>query len=158
MPASATGRLLVIDDDPAVHELVEEVLGGVGYSIEHARSGEEGLSRARSRAPDLIVLDLLLDGMSGFQVADELRRDRRTRGVPVVVLTALEPTAQDRARLRGSVEAVRAQGRRGHGGPGVGGARRPGPGAPPGERLRGCGTVPDGGLSPSRARPGSAER
>jgi CheY-like chemotaxis protein len=105
-PSTATGRLLVVDDDQAVHDLVEEVLGGVGYTVEHATSGEEGLAQARARPPDLVILDLLMDGTNGFQVADELRRDRRTRGVPVVVLTSLEPTVQDRARLRGAVDAV----------------------------------------------------
>ena len=100
--------LLVIDDDrqPA-RAGGRRLLGGIGYSRSSTpgRGGGAGRGRGR-RTPDLVVLDLLMDGMSGFEVADELRRDPRTRGVPVVVLTALEPTAQDRARLRGSVEAV----------------------------------------------------
>lgn len=106
-PAGPTNaRLLVIDDDPKVHELLEASLGQAGYHLVHARSGDEGLALARQAPPDLILLDLLMEGSDGFTVAAALRSDERTRGVPVVVLTALDLSHADRKRLKGSIEAL----------------------------------------------------
>ncbi len=108
LPAGAGGsaRLLVVDDEEAVHELLDEVLGGAGFTVEHARSGEEGLEMARRSPPDLVVLDLMMDGLDGFEVAAALHGDPRTARVPVVVLTAKQTTAAERERLRGSIEAL----------------------------------------------------
>ncbi len=108
VPASAARRrrLLLIDDDPQLHDLVEARLGPVGYDVEHALSGREGLELARSQRPDLILLDLMMEGMDGFEVAARLQSDAATADVPVVVLTAKAITRGDRERLRGKIEAL----------------------------------------------------
>jgi len=99
-------RLLLVDDDPHVHELVEASLAPMGYMLEHAVSGAEGLEMAQREPPDLILLDLMMEGMDGFEVATRLRADTRCAHVPVVVLTAKDMSRQDREQLRGKIEAL----------------------------------------------------
>jgi signal transduction histidine kinase/DNA-binding response OmpR family regulator len=98
-------RLLVIDDDRAVHTLLGEDLAGYGFAIVNAYSGEEGLREARSASPDVIVLDLMMPNMSGFEVADALKDDPRTASIPIVVLTSKEISSEDRALLHTKVKA-----------------------------------------------------
>jgi len=106
-PAAPGGtRILLIDDDPLVHELLGERLGGHGYALEHAGSGDEGLARAEASPPALILLDLMMQGMDGFEVACRLKAAPRTAAVPILVLTALELSAEDRGQLHGHIDAV----------------------------------------------------
>ncbi|BDG60553.1 response regulator transcription factor [Caldinitratiruptor microaerophilus] len=77
-------RILVIDDDPHIRELVADLLRLEGYHVETAGDGESGLALAATLAPDLIVLDLMMPAMDGFEVT---RRIRRHSQVPIVVLT-----------------------------------------------------------------------
>jgi len=108
--AHATSRhhakLLLIDDDVHVHELLEQELAREGYSLEKAFSGPEGLERAEKSRPDVIILDLMMPGMSGFEVAERLRQDDATSRIPIVVLTAKELTAEDREHLRHGVRGL----------------------------------------------------
>src|SRR6266566_3544858 len=78
-------RVLVIDDDVGLCELVEEYLGPEGYDVEAAHNGERGLERALANDHALVVLDVMLPGMNGFDV---LRRIRAKSGIPVLMLTA----------------------------------------------------------------------
>jgi signal transduction histidine kinase/DNA-binding response OmpR family regulator len=98
------GKILLIDDDPHLHELVDEHLGGRGFSMLHASTGAEGLEKAAGEEPDLVLLDLMMDGMDGFEVAARLKDDPATRGIPIVVITAKDMTARDRVRLQGRIE------------------------------------------------------
>jgi two-component system, OmpR family, response regulator len=77
--------VLVIDDDPGLSELLAEYLGGRGYAVETAPDGPSGLARLRGAGIDLIVLDVMMPGMDGFEVLREVRRDNR---LPVIMLTA----------------------------------------------------------------------
>ncbi|MBK8598713.1 MAG: response regulator [Holophagales bacterium] len=95
--------VLVVDDDPAVHELLGEMLRRDGWETCHATTGSEALERARAMRPALVVLDLAMDGMDGFEVAERLATDPATAEIPVVVLTAREVTPEDRARLAGRI-------------------------------------------------------
>lgn len=104
--AGAQRRLLLIDDDETLHELVTEGLGPLGYELFHAFNGQDGLSLARSRQCDLILLDLMMDGMDGFEVAARLKADSTTRDVPIVVLTAHHLSEDDRERLRHKIAAL----------------------------------------------------
>jgi signal transduction histidine kinase/DNA-binding response OmpR family regulator len=97
-------RLLVIDDDAAVHTLLDEDLSSLGFAIDNAYSGEEGLRAAMSATPDVIVLDLMMPNMSGFEVADSLKDDPRTANIPIVVLTSKELSTDDRAMLHAKVK------------------------------------------------------
>jgi two-component system response regulator CpxR len=78
-------RVLVIDDDVGLCELVEEYLGPEGYDVEAVHNGERGLDRALANDHALVVLDVMLPGMNGFDV---LRRIRAKSGIPVLMLTA----------------------------------------------------------------------
>jgi signal transduction histidine kinase/CheY-like chemotaxis protein len=96
-------RLLLIDDDPAVHSLLDEELSTLGYSVESAYTGEEGLRVAREREPDVIILDLMMPGMSGFDVASSLKDNPATANIPILVLTSKDLTSADRESLHAKV-------------------------------------------------------
>jgi CheY-like chemotaxis protein len=107
--AELTGRgarLLVVDDDAAVHQMLEQELGREGYVIESATSGADAIERAERLRPDVIILDLMMPGMSGFEVAERLRQHDGTARIPIVVLTAKDLTEADRERLRHAVSGL----------------------------------------------------
>jgi len=85
------GAVLVCDDDPAMVEVLVAVLTEHGYPTLAAGDGRTALELARRHAPSLILLDLLMPGMPGWEVLDELASDPRTADIPVVVLSALTP-------------------------------------------------------------------
>ncbi|HXT51196.1 MAG TPA: response regulator [Thermoanaerobaculia bacterium] len=105
VPREVGGRVLVIDDDPALHELVAAGLPE-RYRLLHAHTGRDGVELARDERPDLVLLDLMMEGMDGFEVAATLKADERTRSLPIVVLTAKEMDRDDRERLHGKIEAL----------------------------------------------------
>lgn len=81
-------RILVVEDNEDNRALVVKVLSRQGYRMAEAEAGEEALRLAREETPDLILMDLNLVGMSGFEVTRRLKADPRLRHVPVVALTA----------------------------------------------------------------------
>lgn len=83
-----TKTILVVDDDLATLKLVGLVLDQKGYDVVTARSGEEALERARLQNPDLIVLDIMMPGMDGYEVVQHLRADPSTARLPILMLTA----------------------------------------------------------------------
>ncbi|HEX2123615.1 MAG TPA: response regulator [Thermoanaerobaculia bacterium] len=101
----AKPRLLLIDDDPAVHALLDEELGGLGFALACAYSGEDGLRAAQESTPDVIILDLMMPGMTGFDVADSLKDDPRTANIPILVLTSKEISSEDRELLHTKVSS-----------------------------------------------------
>jgi two-component system, OmpR family, alkaline phosphatase synthesis response regulator PhoP len=82
---STMNHVLVVDDEPAILEIVRDYLADAGYRVSTARSGEDALRHVRSIRPDLVVLDLGLPGLDGLDVA---RTIRETSGVPIIMLTA----------------------------------------------------------------------
>jgi GAF domain-containing protein/DNA-binding response OmpR family regulator len=105
--------VLVVDDDPELRGLVRRVLEREGYSVMEAENGMIGLARARERQPGLVLLDLIMPVMDGFDFLEAFRGEEAWRAVPVVVVTARDLTAEDRARLSGSVERVLHKGAQG---------------------------------------------
>jgi two-component system phosphate regulon response regulator PhoB len=81
-------RILVVDDEPDIVALVVYHLAKDGYRVSSAATGTEALATARRERPDLIVLDLMLPGLSGFEVLEQLRADAATAGIAVLMLTA----------------------------------------------------------------------
>jgi len=79
---------MVVEDDPDIAELVAHYLEAEGFEVERLSDGRQALERLRAGAFQLVVLDLQLPGMDGLSLCAELRRDRRTRGLPVIMLTA----------------------------------------------------------------------
>lgn len=96
--AAATEQILVVDDEPDIVALVAYHLAKAGYRVSTAASGTDALARARQDCPALMVLDLMLPGMSGFEVLEQLRADDATRGVAVLMLTARR---EEPDRIRG---------------------------------------------------------
>jgi CheY-like chemotaxis protein len=101
--------VLVVDDDADLRRRLRGLLEKAGWAADEAANGREALERLAAR-PSLILLDLLMPVMDGFEFLAELRRRAEFGSVPVVVLTAKDLTAPDHDRLRGSVEAVLRKG------------------------------------------------
>ena len=98
--------LLAIDDDPVVLDLVKAMLESEGWTVLSAADGETGMALARARRPSVVLLDLLMPGMDGFEVVEALRGDPATSAIPIVVLTSKSMTRADKDRLRGRISYV----------------------------------------------------
>src|SRR6266516_1194671 len=81
-------RALVVEDDPDIVELLAHYLKGEGFQVDALDDGRRALERIRAETYQLLVLDLQLPGLDGLALCAEVRRDKRTRDVPVVILTA----------------------------------------------------------------------
>jgi CheY-like chemotaxis protein len=106
----ATPMVLVVDDDPHVLQMLTPILEQGGYKVITAASGQEGIRQAQRHLPHLIVLDLLIPKVDGFDVISALRGDFRTRGIPIIVLTAKDLTTEERTFLNARVRGVRQKG------------------------------------------------
>ena len=93
-----TQRILVVDDEPDITALVAYHLAKAGYRVSTAGNGPDALRAAREERPDLVILDLMLPGASGYEVLQELRRLDETREVGVILLTSRREEAD---RIRG---------------------------------------------------------
>jgi len=102
--------ILVVDDDAVLRELVRRILEKDGYAVVEAGNGREALERLEEVSPGLILLDLMMPEMDGFELVAELRRHDAWRAIPVLVITAKELTAEDRRRLNGYVERILQKG------------------------------------------------
>jgi threonine synthase len=106
-----TTTVLIIDDNPNDALLVRRLLEGKKkYRVFHADTPAQGLIEARQRLPDLIICDLTMPGKDGFEVIEELRRDRRTHEIPVIVVSAKDISAEDRKRLSGQIDGLYQKG------------------------------------------------
>jgi PAS domain S-box-containing protein len=102
--------VLVIDDDPVILELMEAVLRPEGFEVLKAKDGRHGLQIVRERNPDLVVLDLLMPDMNGFEVVDEMHGCPETASIPIVVLTNKSLSREEKDRLNGRIIAIRQKG------------------------------------------------
>ena len=98
-------RLLVVDDDPGLLLAVSETLRAEGYDVKTARRGAEAMQRVAESLPDLIISDIRMPGMDGYQLVRNLRSNARTRLVPIVFLTAKDETADRIQGFRTGVDA-----------------------------------------------------
>lgn len=81
-------RILLVDDSPTENFSIGSMLGRHGHDVIAAESGEEGMRLAREHHPDLILMDIVMPGLNGFQATRQLTRDPRTAAIPVVILTS----------------------------------------------------------------------
>jgi PAS domain S-box-containing protein len=109
LPQGKTLRVLVVDDDPAAVELIAVRLLELASTVGRAYGGREAIDVARRELPDLIVLDLMMPDVTGFDVVQALREHPDTARIPIIVLTAMQLTLQGRAQLNGYVTAVLAK-------------------------------------------------
>lgn len=99
-------RVLVVDDERANLDLLEAVLEPAGFGVLRANSGQEGIDMAKSQLPNLILLDLMMPGLTGFDVVEALRAEQATRLIPIMILTAKALTQDDKKALNGQVAAI----------------------------------------------------
>jgi CheY-like chemotaxis protein len=105
----AQGRtltVLVVDDDPKAVELIAVRILGLASTVLRAYGGREAIDAARRELPDLIVLDLMMPEVNGFDVVEALKEHPDTARIPILVVTAKEITAEDRAKLSGSLTTI----------------------------------------------------
>ena len=106
-----TTTVLLIDDNAEHALLIRRLLEAKkSYRVFHAAGGCEGLEMARQRLPDLVVCDLTMPEMDGFTVIEELKNDKHTGKIPVIVVSAKDITVEDRKRLNGQIEALYQKG------------------------------------------------
>jgi CheY-like chemotaxis protein len=108
-------KVLVVDDDPKAVELTALRVGGMASAVLRAYGGRDAIEMARRERPDVILLDLMMPEVSGFDVVAALHDDVHTADIPIIVITAKQVTAEDRAQLNGYVIAIMEKGNFGPG-------------------------------------------
>ncbi len=79
--------VLIVDDSPTEVHVYQNMLKKHGYTVEVAENGEEGIAKARAVRPDLILMDVVMPGINGFQATRELSRNEATAGIPIIIIT-----------------------------------------------------------------------
>lgn len=103
MISTEGAKILVVDDDATNRLLIARQLQDEGYRYEEASNGEEAILKCQGVAPDLILLDVMMPGMTGFEVAMRLKADPRTQSIPIIMITALDDQA---SRVRGLAQGA----------------------------------------------------
>ena len=107
---AASGTVLLVEDDPEMREMMRLVLKREGWEVQEARHGRQALNCLQETIPDVILLDLMMPEMNGFEFMEELRKPPAWRSIPVIVVTAKHLTAADRNRLDGRVTSILQKG------------------------------------------------
>jgi signal transduction histidine kinase/DNA-binding response OmpR family regulator/HAMP domain-containing protein len=105
-PNHASPRVLVIEDDPHTRGWLTRILREDGWEVGEAENGRIALERLSLVNPDIILLDLMMPEMDGFEFVDEMRRDEQTRHIPLIVLTAADLSSEDHRRLSGGIRKI----------------------------------------------------
>jgi CheY-like chemotaxis protein len=101
-------RVLIVDDDPAIRLLCAVSLQNEGLVVLEAPNGRRGLERALSESPDLVLTDVMMPGIDGFQFAEAMRRDQRTQQIPLIFLSGeTGPANAERASELGALAYVK---------------------------------------------------
>jgi CheY-like chemotaxis protein len=103
-------KVLVVDDETSSVDRLAALLEPAGFTVLRAYGGAPGLEVARTELPDLILLDLIMPGMSGFEVVSALKADARTKDIPVLIVTAKDLDAREKRQLNGQAAAVLQKG------------------------------------------------
>jgi DNA-binding response OmpR family regulator len=103
-------HVLVVEDEPSIRQMVRRVLEKEGWTVREATNGLEGLQAVAHNRPSIILLDLMMPVMNGFDFIRELRKNEEWAKIPIVILTAKDLTVEDRANLKGNVELVLQKG------------------------------------------------
>jgi two-component system alkaline phosphatase synthesis response regulator PhoP len=82
------GKVLVVDDEEYIQHILNFSFGAEGYEVVTAADGEEALAKARNETPDIIVLDIMMPKMDGYEACRKLKSDPKTKDIPVILLTA----------------------------------------------------------------------
>lgn len=96
----ARGLVLLVDDDRECREMYAQFLRGAGFEVDEAHNGNQALSKATERTPAIVVTDLALPGMDGYQLMRKLRQQPTTEQVPIIAITGYGGFMEDTARAR----------------------------------------------------------
>ncbi len=102
-PAHASPKVLLVDDDPTTRNLISHFLRKENFIVEKAAGGTEGLAKARRGKPDLLVVDVVVPGMNGFELLSLLKKDPETASIPVLILSSLD---EEEAIVKGLEEGA----------------------------------------------------
>lgn len=102
----STSRVLVVEDDLATRQMMRRMLEKEGWNVIEAANGRIGLERMAQATPELVLLDLMMPEVDGFEFVTRVRERAEWRTIPIVVITAKDTTTEDRLRLNGSVEKI----------------------------------------------------
>ncbi|MBF0292909.1 MAG: response regulator, partial [Nitrospinae bacterium] len=97
---------LVVDDDPMALLIVRSHLEKIDIDVVEASDGAKALSAVKARRPHIIITDIMMHGMNGFDLLDRLKQDISTRGIPVIVMTSVDGEMRDKALRRGADDFV----------------------------------------------------
>jgi DNA-binding response OmpR family regulator len=89
-------KILLIEDDPQISKLISQALQRAGYEVVTAMDGSEGLRKVKEANPQLVVLDISLPGVDGYQVCHYIRQDPETANLPILIVTAMSRPADQR--------------------------------------------------------------
>ncbi|BBO16683.1 conserved hypothetical protein [Candidatus Brocadia pituitae] len=104
-------KILIVDDDPKSVELLNTLLSAEGYEVLQASGGKEGIDKAFLHKPDMILLDLMMPEVNGFDVVDKLKTSPETNTIPIIVITAKDLTQADKKKLNHCVSLVVKKGK-----------------------------------------------
>ena len=99
-------RILIVDDDKTAVELIEIILDAEGYEVVKTYNSREGLKMAIDYKPDLMILDLIMPEISGFQLAYKMRQHEETKNIPIIILTSMDIDQETREKMEGIVSTV----------------------------------------------------
>ena len=99
-------NILLVDDDPIVHKMIGKILADEGFNLVHAYNGEEGLKMSIELKPDLILLDLIMPDIDGFEVAENIKKHPISAQIPIFIITSKDLTVEERLKLSGNIERI----------------------------------------------------
>ncbi len=95
-------KIVIIEDEEILLKLLEQKLNKEGYQVEIARNGKEGLEKLKKQKPDLVLLDIIMPKMGGFEVMEEIKQDKDLKGLPIVIISnSGQPVELSRAKELG---------------------------------------------------------
>ncbi len=100
-------KILVVDDDPVVVHLVESILKSNGYEVDTAADGLDALVKIKKEPPDIVVLDIIMPEINGYDVCCELRFNKEFMQIPIVILTETEQEIEDSIGKRVNIEYLK---------------------------------------------------
>ncbi len=104
-------KVLIIDDDRTAAELIQVMLEAEGYEVLKTMNGKEGVRLAGTESPDLIILDLIMPDISGFNVAYQLKQNPATRSTPIIILTSMEVDEDTKEQMQGFISTIMSKSR-----------------------------------------------
>jgi len=107
---TSSQSILIVEDDEITRDMLKKSLETNDFKVTVAKNGKDGLEKVKKAKPALILLDLMMPEMDGFEFAEQLRENKEWLDIPVVVITAKDLTSEDHNRLKGNVEAIMQKG------------------------------------------------